>query len=175
MSNIKDRISSSSGVISGEKANVEHETSCDNRAICKTDRRDEIGCNRGAGDYAWVSLAGPHRTTRPDNLENVRILDKVPMMHAAWKVADSRMDNCRRWHQPHIPQTSSPKRSSSLLSHDAFNWRFYHPRHFNYIQPRFGLEIAVNGISGYPQAKMMSRYLQNTYTYVGANPVTFAS
>ena len=104
-------------------------------------------------------------------IKYLRYMPPGRSLTAVWTIAGDGINQI----QPHIPQTSSPKRSSSLLSHDAFNWRFYHPRHFNYIQPRFGLEIAVNGISGYPQAKMMSRYLQNTYTYVGANPVTFAS
>ena len=69
-----------------------------------------------------------------------------------------------------------------FVSHDAFaqlaqhppkvDRCFYHPRRSRYIQPKFGLEVAINGIGDYSQAKaIINRYLQNTYNDGTDDPV----
>ncbi|KIM42929.1 hypothetical protein M413DRAFT_26890 [Hebeloma cylindrosporum] len=69
-----------------------------------------------------------------------------------------------------------------FLAHDAFaqlmnkplevDRRFYHPRRTRYIQPKMGLEVAVNGIAGHSGAKsLINRHLEQTYADGSGDPV----
>ncbi|PPR01350.1 hypothetical protein CVT26_015408 [Gymnopilus dilepis] len=50
--------------------------------------------------------------------------------------------------------------------------RFYHLRCSRYIQPKYRLEVAINGVGAFPQAKaLIDRYLEDTYRGEPADPV----
>ena len=52
------------------------------------------------------------------------------------------------------------------------DWHFYHPHCSCFIQPKMGLKVAINGITGHPPTKsLINHYLKNMYSDGSGDPV----
>ncbi|KAF5310194.1 hypothetical protein D9619_010593 [Psilocybe cf. subviscida] len=119
-------------------------------------------------DYVYVSLAGPLRTVpRPDILERVRVL-----------IDQQEGPNICRMEGYRIQRSYIPKNSDRIyflfeseesvrrliakppIINNQSLWA--HPARF--IQPIFGLEVAINGVGPYPNAQsIIDRYIERKY------------